>query len=145
MKGYLEDVVKDRLSDALNYSGEEEGTKAAKEAAELLKYYVELEKLEISEGEADEKLRLEKEKFEHEKKVFEENKKLEEEKRALQLKEAKGLRVFKVLEIAVPVALFIGDCAFKMHYAKKICNFEKDYTFTTSAGKGISSIFRFKK
>ena len=37
------------------------------------------------------------------------------------------------------------DFAHKKRYAKMLCEFEKDYTFTTTAGRGLSSLFRFKK
>ena len=43
--------------------------------------------------------------------------------------------------IAVPLIDFI--C--KKRYARMLCEFEKDYTFTTTAGRGLSSLFRFKK
>lgn len=33
---------------------------------------------------------------------------------------------------------------FNMKYAKTLCNFEKDYTFTTTAGKATKSFFNFK-
>ena len=32
----------------------------------------------------------------------------------------------------------------KKSFAKSICTFEKDYTFTTSAGRSLGSFFRFK-
>lgn len=37
------------------------------------------------------------------------------------------------------------DFAFKKAFAKMLCEFEKDYTFTTTAGRSLSSLFRFKK
>ena len=61
-------------------------------------------------------------------------------------KEQKKNRIIKIVEVAaIPVALFVADVAFKTYYMKTVCNFEKDYTFTTSPGKGLSSLFRFKK
>lgn len=59
-------------------------------------------------------------------------------------KEDKKNKILKCVEIGVPVALFALDCTFKIIYMKKVCNFEKDYTFTTTPGKGIGSLFRFK-
>ena len=59
-------------------------------------------------------------------------------------KEDKKNKILKCVEIGIPVALFALDCVFKIHYMKKVCNFEKDYTFTTTPGKGIGSLFRFK-
>lgn len=61
-------------------------------------------------------------------------------------KSEKKNTVLKVVEIvAVPVGLFALDAVFKTYYMKKVCNFEKDYTFTTSAGKGLSSLFQFRR
>lgn len=61
-------------------------------------------------------------------------------------KSEKKNTVLKVVEIAaVPVGLFVLDCLFKNHYMKKVCNFEKDYTFTTTPGRGLSSLFQFRK
>ena len=37
------------------------------------------------------------------------------------------------------------DGLIKRGFAKMLCTFEKDYTFTTTAGKTLSSLFRFKK
>lgn len=61
-------------------------------------------------------------------------------------KSEKKNTVLKVVEIvAVPVGLFVLDAVFKTYYMKKVCNFEKDYTFTTTAGRGLSSLFQFRK
>lgn len=61
-------------------------------------------------------------------------------------KSEKKNTVLKVVEIAaVPVGLFVLDAIFKNHYMKKVCNFEKDYTFTTTPGRGLSSLFQFRK
>ena len=55
-------------------------------------------------------------------------------------------RAIKFIElVAVPVALMTVDFFFKMRYTKTVCNFEKDYTFTTQAGRSISQFFKFKK
>ena len=55
-------------------------------------------------------------------------------------------RVIKYIEIAaIPAALMTLDFLFKRKYMKDVCNFEKDYTFTTTPGRSISSFFRFKK
>lgn len=45
-----------------------------------------------------------------------------------------------VTVIAVPLIDYLS----KKRFAHMICEFEKDYTFTTSAGRGLSSLFRFK-
>lgn len=47
--------------------------------------------------------------------------------------------------IGVPILLGAVDYGFKKGFAKYICNFEKDYTFTTQAGRSLSQFFKFKK
>ena len=37
------------------------------------------------------------------------------------------------------------ESACKRGYARMLCEFEKDYTFTTTAGRQLSGLFRFKK
>ena len=54
--------------------------------------------------------------------------------------------VFKAIEIAaVPVVMTFVDYAMKMRFTKIICNFEKDYSFTTQAGRSVSQFFKFKR
>lgn len=60
--------------------------------------------------------------------------------------EKKLNRVIKYIELlAIPAALMAVDYLFKMRYTKTVCNFEKDYTFTTTPGRSISQLFKFKK
>lgn len=47
--------------------------------------------------------------------------------------------------IAVPVALGALEYFFKMRFTRTVCNFEKDYTFTTQAGRSVSQFFRWRK
>ena len=55
-------------------------------------------------------------------------------------------RVVKFVEVAaVPTALILIDSVVKWRFMKTVCNFEKDYTFTTTPGRSVSSFFRFKK
>lgn len=59
--------------------------------------------------------------------------------------EAKKDRLVKLVEIcAVPLVLVGVQYVCNMRYAKVLCNFEKDYTFTTSAGRAMSKFFNFK-
>lgn len=54
--------------------------------------------------------------------------------------------IVKYVEIGAAVLLApLIEAGCKKAFAKIICEFEKDYTFTTSAGRTLSSIFRFKK
>lgn len=54
-------------------------------------------------------------------------------------------RIVKIVEIgAAIIAVPLIDAGCKKAFAKLICEFEKDYTFTTSAGKTLANLFRFK-
>lgn len=121
-KEQLEKVIEDRLESTLLYEeGSEEAIRAFKEATRAIELLNEAEKLEYQK--------------ESEKKRIEETERIE-----------KKNTVLKIVEIAaVPVGLFVLDAIFKNHYMKKVCNFEKDYTFTTTAGKGLSSLFQFRR
>lgn len=54
-------------------------------------------------------------------------------------------RFIRCCEIGATVFLAPAvDYFFKKRFAERICLFEKDYTFTTTAGKSLSGLFRFK-
>lgn len=64
----------------------------------------------------------------------------------LRKKETKNNNIMRGIEIGAGILLTpIIEFATKKVFAKMICNFEKDYTFTTSAGRSLSGFFRFKK
>lgn len=117
-KSMLDEVIEDRLNVALDPSaGRVEREAALKEAMDAIDRRNETLKIDISSSEQIEKKKNDK----------------------------WGL-VLKVAEIAgiclvAPVVTLICNNA----YAKRICNFETDYTFTTTAGKGLSKLFRFGK
>ena len=55
-------------------------------------------------------------------------------------------KIVKVLEIGTAVvAAPLIEAACKKGFAHMICEFEKDYNFTTMAGKSLSSLFKFRK
>ena len=55
-------------------------------------------------------------------------------------------KVVKVLEIGTAVvAAPLIEAACKKGFARMICEFEKDYNFTTMAGKSLSALFKFRK
>ena len=55
-------------------------------------------------------------------------------------------KVIRVLEIGTAVvAAPLIEAACKKGFARMICEFEKDYNFTTMAGKSLSSLFKFRK
>lgn len=135
----LEDVIEQRLGDAYDYADGEDGEKAFKEAMTAIDRYIALKKIENADKERELNLQLEEEKYRS-------NYNLEKEKFENSKEEQKKRWIIELgIGVGVPVLLFIGDCVFKNHYMKSVCNFEKDYTFTTTPGKGISGLFRFKK
>lgn len=134
----LESVITNRLMRAEIAEGEEDA-QAFKEAMSALDKAIELDKLKASHGEQVEKLKIENErlKVENEKNLRDEASKKEEAKKD------------RLVQIGTFLVGLVGgatiDYFTKKKFAKLICEFEKDYTFTTSAGRGLSSIFRFKK
>ena len=52
----------------------------------------------------------------------------------------------KVVEIATAMVVApLIDFRCKETFAHMLCEFEKDYNFTTMAGRSLSGIFKFKK
>lgn len=142
----LEDVIKNRLEIAEDDVESEESKRAFKEAMEAIDKMIQLEKLEVSKLEVENKERLEREKLEVSKLEAENKERLEREKFEKSNKEQKKNDILRIVEVvAVPVGLFTLDCLFKRYYMRSVCNFEKDYTFTTTPGKSISGLFKFKK
>ena len=163
----LEQVVEKRLNDVLESDlGTDEEKLAFKEAMEAIDREITLRKLDDSYYSESENRSLEKEKLDASRKEktalleFEE-KKLElsndeqvarreldekkqnhdEEHRKKESNRAFWIGIGTIAgTIIAPVAGFYTKKAF----AKMICTFEKDYTFTTSAGRSLGSLFRFK-
>ena len=72
--------------------------------------------------------------------------KLEEAKMKLEADQAAKDRLIKCGEIALAVVVTpMIEAGCKKAFAKMICDFEKDYNFTTMAGKSLSNIFKFTK
>lgn len=132
-RGLLEKVVENRLNAALQSNADsEEGKTKFKEAMDAVSKQIELDKLDASR-----QAELERVKMEHEKNLREEQTKTEEAKKDRMVQVGTfigGLLLAPVIEVAC-----------KKGYAKMLCEFEKDYTFTTSAGRALSGLFRFKK
>lgn len=74
------------------------------------------------------------------------SKKIEDAKLKLEKDQAAKDRLIKCGEIALAVIVTpMIEAGCKKAFAKMICDFEKDYNFTTMAGKSLSTIFKFKK
>ena len=107
----------------------DEGRKLlTKETLELTDRLIQLRRLDQEESDRDLKRELENQKYETNKDENVKN------------------RVIRIIEVAaVPTVLFVADCLFKRYYMRSVCNFEKDYTFTTTPGRAVSGLFKFKK
>lgn len=65
--------------------------------------------------------------------------------RQIELDKVKKDKIMKCVEIgAAVVAAPLIEAGCKKAFAKMICTFEQDYTFTTTAGRALSSLFKFK-
>lgn len=146
-KELLEKVVTQRLNEALECDVEsEEGKRAFKEAMEAISKCIELEKIESAEEAQLYNRDLERMKVESAEEAKDKDRELEREKIEMSKKEQNQNKWIKFIEVAaIPVGITLLNFALNRYYIRTICNFEKDYTFTTSPGKGISGLFRFKR
>ena len=70
----------------------------------------------------------------------------EKEKTELEAKKARNEMLIKGIEIAAAVLVTpLIDMRCKTTFAQMLCEFEKDYNFTTMAGKSLSGLFKFRK
>ena len=70
----------------------------------------------------------------------------EKEKAELEAKKARNEMLIKGIEIATAVIVApLIDTRCKTAFAHMLCEFEKDYNFTTMAGKSLSGLFKFRK
>ena len=129
----MEKVVKDRLEAVLDSSVEpEEAKRLFDEAMKAVDRQLESDKLDISYSEHVEKLESEKEKDSRDAEFRKE--------------EAKKERWIRIGEFAAMLVLApIIETTCKKAFAKLICNFERTDSFYTTAGRSLSSLFRFKK
>lgn len=68
-----------------------------------------------------------------------------EESRKEKREEMKWNRILKGAEIGATILLVpTMNYLFNMKFAKQICTFEKDYSFTTTPGRTLGSLFRKK-
>ena len=51
--------------------------------------------------------------------------------------------ILKALEVLGIFLVPIMNFAFRTKYTKDVLSFEKDYNFSTTPGRGLSSLFRF--
>lgn len=174
MKKENRDLLESLIGETLkNASGKEDENYKALEAAmklidrqlELDKQALEIEKLkmaqehDINRDEAKHQYELENEnnRKDHEfnLEIIKQKFKLKEANITKKIEEAKLKfendkdardKLIKAGEIALMLVVSpLIEAGCKKAFAKMICDFEKDYNFTTMAGKGLSSIFKFRR
>lgn len=138
------ETIKELLVEELQYyhdivldDGEEPEARnqAHKKLTEVTDRLIKLGQMEAESLEAETKLKLEENKIKLDETKFENSK-----------EDTKKSNVIRWVEVvAVPVGILVLDFAFKRSFATRVCNFEKDYTFTTTAGRSISGLFKFKR
>lgn len=75
-----------------------------------------------------------------------ESRDFEMKKKKLDISQANKDRMVRVIEIgAAVVAAPLIEAGCKKAFAKMICTFEQDNIFTTTAGRSLSGLFKFKK
>lgn len=72
------------------------------------------------------------------------NRKFEEKKIKLEYNNNKKERLVKAMEIGAMIAVPMITAGYNKKFAKMLCNFEKDYTFTTTAGRSLGGLFKLK-
>lgn len=162
-KKLLDEVIKNRLKQASNSKAEDEGVNIAfKQAMDAIDRQLELSKIddsyeqankkqELAEQEVTKKYELAEQELEKKQKQLEqEAKKLElaeeelRKKQELAKQEAKIGWIIRIVEIVGgTVVVSWLNYRHNMKLAERLCNFEKDYTFTTSAGRSLSRCFKF--
>lgn len=130
----IDEAIINRLEEVQHSDEESEHDKnALKETKDLMNMRIELEKLEVSHQEQLKKMEIEKERS-----LCEEEVKVEEAKKDRWVQ----IGICAAGVVLTPIIAFVIDRS----NMKALCNFEKDYTFTTSFGRGFASkVSRFKK
>ena len=119
-KKLLDEVIKNRLETAKQTTADAEGNNAAfRQAMEAIDRRIEIDKVNASSKEL--------------------SKKQEQSKREAEINMWIQIGGLVATMVIVPT---IQHC-YNMRYAKLLCNFEKDYTFTTTPGKATSKFFNF--
>lgn len=119
-KKLLDEVIKDRLETAKESKAEAEGNNAAfRQAMEAIDRQIEIDKIEAS--------------------YEEQSNKQDHSKKEMEINTWIQIGGLVASMIVVPTMQYL----YNMQYAKKLCHFEKDYTFTTTPGKATSKFFNF--
>jgi len=165
IKDLLDEVIEKRLEQALKSKADDEGVNIAFKQAmdaidrqlELAKiddsYDRELKKHELAEQEMQKKYALAEQELQKKQEQLEQEAQKQAlaelelaNKQKLAERDTKINWIIRGVELGlITVVVPIIQYRCNMRYAKVLCNFEKDYTFTTSAGRSLSRLFQFKK
>lgn len=120
-KKLLDEVIKNRLETAMKSNADAEGNNAAfRQAMEAIDRQIEVSKIDASSEE--------------------QSKKQDQSKRETDINMWIQIGGLVASMVVVPTVQHL----FNMRYAKTLCHFEKDYTFTTTPGKATSKFFNFR-
>lgn len=136
-KELLDEVTKKYLEAALESdANSEEGAAAFKQAMAAVDRQVEVTKIEAASKEQEQKQQLAEAELAAKKEMAKEDR-----------TQNKWLKILEIGATAVIVTVVRAVCDHVSNdrYMEKICNFEKDYTFTTTPGKATSRMFKFGK
>lgn len=150
----LERLIKDRLEKALS-NQENVSDGAFDEAMKAIDVQLKVDDSNNVKVKNEHELRRDRLKYHHELMVLSEKQShetaennkirdLEDRKISCSKSDKTKDRIIKCLEIASSIAVLHISGKFKKDFAKMLCEFEKDYSFTTTAGRSLSSIFKFK-
>ena len=156
----LEQVIEKKLTNIAedNFHELEEKKTEFNQAMEAIDKLNQMKRFESDEKQKVFNRKLEKAKFEQtsekartdyvlEEKKLNTNCALEEKKLEANAEQNKKNYFIDIAEkIGVPIACAIGGFFAQQYYMKNVCQFEKDYTFTTTPGKNIiRNLFSWKK
>jgi len=119
-KKLLDEVIKNRLETAKQSTADADGNNAAfRQAMEAIDRRIEIDKIDAS--------------------YEEQSKKQEQSKKEVDINMWIQIGGLVASMVVVPTM----NHFYNMRYAKTLCHFEKDYTFTTTPGKATSKFFNF--
>ena len=164
IKNLLDEVIENRLKRAKNSKAEDEGVNLAfKQAMDAIDRQLELSKIDDSYEQAVKKQELAEQevtkKYElAEQELQKKQEQLEQEAKRLELAEQELIKkqelarqeakigwILKGAELGLVILVPWMQYRHNKKFAMMMCNFEKDYTFTTSAGRSLSRLFKFGK
>lgn len=165
IKNLLDKVIENRLNQVATSKAEDEGVNVAfKQAMDAIDRQLELSKIddsyeqnlkkqELAEQDVTKKYELAEQELQKRQEQLEQEAKKQElaeqeliKKQELARQEAKINWIIRCIELGL-ITIVVPWMQYRhnKNFATMMCNFEKDYTFTTSAGRSLSRLFKFGK